>query len=97
MIDKIKIGWKVYDIKKSESALNSGDELYGQIDYNTQVITLRAQNSMEQDECTLIHEILHGVDDIYGFGFEEDVVERLSNALYALVVDNRINLFAKKE
>jgi len=37
------------------------------------------------------------VDDIYGFGFEEDVVERLSNALYALVVDNRINLFAKKE
>ena len=86
--NSVKIGWKRYDIQFAEERLNSGQELFGQIDYQTCKITLRGRNTQEQDECTLIHEILHGVSEMYGLNMEEELVERLANALYTLLVDN---------
>ncbi len=84
----VKIGWKNYDVRYAEERLNSGNELFGQIDYQTCKITLREHNTQEQNECTLIHEILHGVSEMYGLNMEEEQVERLANALYTLLVDN---------
>lgn len=86
---KIKIGWKEYEVRKSSAVLNSGDDLYGQIDYNAKTITLCDANSSDQDECTLIHEVLHGISEMYGLGMEEDLVERLANALYTVMKDNK--------
>jgi Zn-dependent peptidase ImmA (M78 family) len=86
--NSVKIGWKRYNIRFAEERLNSGNELFGQIDYQTCTITLRGRNTQEQDECTLIHEILHGVSEMYGLNMEEEQVERLANALYTFLVDN---------
>lgn len=86
--NSVKIGWKRYDIRFAEERLNSGNELFGQIDYQTCKITLRERNTQEQNKCTLIHEVLHGVSEMYGLNMEEEQVERLANALYTFLVDN---------
>ena len=91
--EKIKIGWKQYKIIHAKEALNDGSELYGQISYDRQTITLRASNSPEQDEATFIHEVLHGVSEMYGLGLDEKAVTLLGDALYTVVGDNGINLF----
>lgn len=86
--NNIKIGWKNYEVRSAEETLNSGRELYGQIDYQGCVITLRQANTPEQNACTLIHETLHGIADMYGIDLEEETVERLANALYTVWCDN---------
>ena len=90
--NNIKIGWKKYDILIKPTALNSGEELYGQIDYNAQTITLREINKQDQNECTLIHEILHGISDMYGIDLDEETVTRLASALYILIKDNNVEI-----
>ena len=86
--NKIKIGWKNYDIRHCEECLNSGDELFGQIDYQQCIITLREKNTSMQNECTLIHEALHGISEMYGLDLSEDTVTRLANALFTFLFDN---------
>ena len=43
---------------------------------------------MNQQEATLCHEMLHGLDDTYSIGLKEKQVEKLGNALYMLILDN---------
>lgn len=86
--DTLKIGWKNYFIYPGEEFLNSGDELYGQIDYQKNRILIRASNTQAQSECTLIHEVLHGISDMYGIEMSEETVTRLANALYTMLCDN---------
>ena len=85
---RIKIGWKEYEIRKLSSVLNSGNELYGQIDYDEQTITLRANNGCDQDACTLIHEVLHGISNMYCLALDEALVEKLANAIFTVMKDN---------
>lgn len=86
--NQIKIGWKTYVVLVKPTALNSGEELFGQIDYAASTITLREGNTQAQSECTLIHEMLHGISDMYGLDLEEKTVTVLANALYAVIKDN---------
>ena len=86
--DRVKVGWKNYDVFITESRLNSGPELYGQIDHDAQVITLRGSSTHDQLCATLLHEVLHAVSDMYGLGLEEKLVEDLTNALYTVYKDN---------
>ena len=89
MPNRIKVGWKTYDIVFSESRLNSGGDLYGQIDYDNCVITLRDSSSPDQVRATLIHETLHAISEMYGLELEEKLVTDLANALYTVFKDNR--------
>ena len=89
---EVKIGWKKYKVALANEALNSGEVLYGQIDYDRQTITLRQSNTDEQNEETLIHEVLHGISDMYGMEMTEDFVARLSNALYTFLKDNNLSM-----
>jgi hypothetical protein len=86
--DRVKVGWKNYDVVLTEPRLNSGAELYGQIDHDAQVITLRGTSTHDQLCATLLHEVLHAVSDMYGLGLEEKLVEDLTNALYTVYKDN---------
>ena len=65
-----------------------GEMLYGQIDYIEQTITLNKAAKDEQAEATLIHEIIHGLDELYNIGLKEKQVEKLGNAFYMLIRDN---------
>lgn len=86
--DRVKVGWKDYEVVLTEARLNSGAELYGQIDHDAQIITLRGTSTHDQLCATLLHEVLHAVSDMYGLGLEEKLVEDLTNALYTVYKDN---------
>ena len=90
--NEVKIGWKKYKVALANEALNSGETLYGQIDYDRQTITLRQSNTEEQNEETLIHEVLHGISDMYGMEMTEEFVAKLSNAVYTFLKDNNLSL-----
>ena len=92
MLEKIKIGWKEYTIQNvnpSQMLMDGGEECYGQIMYDECAIYLNDNNSKEQDEVTLIHEVIHGIEDMYGLELGEENVMNLANALYTLIKDNR--------
>jgi hypothetical protein len=86
--DRVKVGWKDYKVVLTEARLNSGAELYGQIDHDAQIIMLRGTSTHDQLCATLLHEVLHAVSDMYGLGLEEKLVEDLTNALYTVYKDN---------
>lgn len=89
--EKIKIGWKDYNVQivsSSQTLIDGGDECYGQILYDKCVIYLNENNSTEQHVVTLIHEVIHGIEDMYGLELGEENVMRLANALYSIIKDN---------
>ena len=96
MLDEIKIGWKNYKIIKTNpnhNLIEGGSDCYGEIDYNKREIYLNELlNDKEQNKATLIHEILHGISDMYNLELSEDIVSRLGEALYIVLKDNSIKL-----
>lgn len=87
--ERVDILYKKYAIGCESHMRNEhGDILYGQIDYIEQTISLNSATSHEQKKATLIHEIVHGIDELYGIGLKEKQVEKLGNALYVLIRDN---------
>lgn len=86
--EKIKILYKEYSVEYQENLHDGAGELYGQIHYLPEKILLNPAASDEQQEATLIHEVLHGIDELYGIGLKEKQVEKLGNALYMLIKDN---------
>jgi hypothetical protein len=88
MPNEVNVGWKTYAVELSPARLNSGGELYGQIDYDNGVITIRESSTPDQQKATLIHEILHAISEMYGLELEEKLVTSLANALYTVYKDN---------
>lgn len=84
----VKILYKNYKIERREELHDGAEELYGQIQYLEEKILLREGVSVKQQEATLCHEMLHGLDDTYSIGLKEKQVEKLGNALYMLILDN---------
>ena len=86
--ERVKVLYKNYQVKQVENLHNGANDLYGQIDYNSETISLRSDSSEEQKRATLVHEMVHALDEIFIIGLKEKQVEKLGNALYALIRDN---------
>lgn len=86
--EKIKILYKDYTVTQEQNLHDGNDDLYGQINYSDQTIRLDEQYSDEQKKATLIHEIVHGLDDMYQIGLSEKKVSKLGVAFYQMVKDN---------
>lgn len=84
----IKIGWKNYEIINKKEIYVDNKECYGCIKYDEEEIHLRNTNSKKQNNATLIHELIHGIDDMYSIGLEEEDVVKLANGIYTLITDN---------
>lgn len=63
-------------------------DLYAQIHYLPERIILNEDSTEEQKKAALIHELIHGLDEIYIIGLKEKQIEKLGNALYMLIRDN---------
>ena len=88
---EVKIGWKVYKVVEKEpdhDLIKDGDNCYGQIHYDRQVIIINSSMSEPQKEATLFHEVLHGISEIFDIGLEEHQVSVLADALYIFKKDN---------
>lgn len=98
--EKVKIGWKEYAVVLVEAKfelIDSDSECYGEIDYDKQIIRINEKYNENQKKATLIHEILHGLSDMYSLDLSEDVVTKLANCLYTLELDNGTNEVENKE
>lgn len=86
--EEVNILYKTYTVNESFSLHEGADELYGRIHFLQQQIELNAEISEEQKKSTLIHEIIHALDEMYIIGLEETQVEKLGNAVYMFIRDN---------
>lgn len=86
--EKVKILYKEYGVSEQVNLHDENGELFGQIHYLPQTIILNADATEEQRKATLVHEIIHAMDEMYGIGLKEKQVEKLGNALYMLHKDN---------
>lgn len=90
MINKVTILGIEYDVVYLEDLIKR-EGLYGDINYNKQVI--RIDNSMKNDRKirTIIHEVLHGIMESLGYSeinYDEEKIQNISNALYLVAVNN---------
>lgn len=87
--EKLHILFKEYTVKRADNMRNEkGNMLYGEVDYVTQTITLNSAASEEQSKSTVLHEVVHALDELYIIGLKEKQVEKLGVALYMFIRDN---------
>ena len=85
----IKIGYKTYQvICKDRLYTEKPEELYGQIDHDKKIIELSAHYDIDQRICTLLHEVIHGVDNDRSLKLGEHQITQLAIGLYQVVKDN---------
>lgn len=100
MIDKIKVGWKEYRVVETNDAqkLALGNQLcYGNVNYGEFVIHINENISEEQKEATLIHEILHAIDNLWNIDLMEDEVTRLADGIQTVLVQNNLYIAQDSE
>lgn len=85
---KLKILYKDYEIVEVENLHNTEGDLYGEIEYLSEVIKLNPAASTKVKDSTLIHEATHAVDEMYSIGLKEEQVEKLGNAIYMMIAEN---------
>lgn len=93
MLNKVKIGWKEYAVKylePQETLIANADECYGIILYEKKEIHINKEYDDERKKETLIHEVLHGIEDMYHIELGEETVTRLSQAIYTVLKDNHL-------
>ena len=92
IIDKVKIGGFVYDVKRPESAFvgKGGTALDGEHSYAEKTITVGGNGCEEYQNLVFLHEICHAIIEAYVSPDEhnERFVEAFSKGLYQVVVDN---------
>ncbi|WP_418751095.1 hypothetical protein [Frisingicoccus sp.] len=86
--EKVKILFKTYDVQQEKNLHDMEGDLYAQIHYLPERIILNEDSTEEQKKAALIHELIHGLDEIYIIGLKEKQIEKLGNALYMLIRDN---------
>jgi len=90
--DKIKIGYRNYNLEKWKQTVASANEAQGQFFAKEGVIGYTAEETGVSHANTLIHEMLHAI--IYQWNMdldekvEELVVNGLANGLTTIFVDN---------
>ena len=87
-IKKVKIGSSYYDVDYVDELEVDGRTLFGRILEVYRQIKV-CTNGTEQNQLqTLLHESLHGIMWEYDVKDAEEDVLKLSNGIYALIVDN---------
>lgn len=86
MIDKLKVGAVSYEIEVTKF-IELGENYSGQINYHDGKIQIRPRREDLMLE-TMMHEMIHAIDDFLGIKREEDETERYAQALAMIAVDN---------
>jgi hypothetical protein len=91
MLKRLKIGWKDYEVEEKEpdgDLISGGDICYGRIHYDDPRIIINSKYSKSQKVTTLIHEAIHGIDELYDLDLTEKQVVCLGNGFAMLIKDN---------
>ena len=88
----IKIGGIVYDI---EFVNEINDDIHnaeysGRVIYKNSKIKILGSYPVERQFRTLLHEIIHIIDEDLKIGFEENAICRLEAGLFGVLKDNNL-------
>ena len=86
-MNQVKIGHHQYEIEETES-VNKFEPRKGEIDFYNRKIRIDKDMTDADKRETLIHEILHGLEDFMGFQLEESEIRKLGCGLAMVFVDN---------
>ena len=87
---KLKINSTVYNVKKFKKIIENGNiVLHGDIKHDMQYIRIATEYPLSKQYITALHEAMHGIDEEYSLGFDEDLIDHLSKAMYAFMLDNK--------
>lgn len=97
MIESIRILGKPYSVEYLPQ--QDMPECAGRTQNTTQRIQLCDGNAREYTLDTLLHEVIHAVEDATALEFEEDEVHALAGGLTAVLLDNPafVRLFLPEE
>lgn len=82
--EKIKILGKVFKVVSGPLS----EDLNGECDSDNQTIAIRDGQPLESEQDTLLHEVLHAVDDAMGLKMKEAQVKGAATGLLAVLKDN---------
>ena len=86
---KVKIGYITYLINRvNKEVIDDNKVCYGNIQYNDGCINISRLYSEDQQKCTLIHECLHGIDDIMETNLDEGQIRKIAKGIYAMIKEN---------
>lgn len=89
-INKVKVGYVTYPVKWSSEVIDDdGNKLYGHVRFLPQeeITVWKGASSLRQQE-SLLHEIIHVVDNNLELGLRERQVKLLSEGLFGVFKDN---------
>jgi hypothetical protein len=89
--DKIKIGGSVFDIVICKTVDEDNKNIDGKILYSEQQIRLGDNMHPTYTAKVLLHEIIHGVFDFLCLEQDETMIERLTNAMFQVLTDNKLH------
>ncbi|MCI8273533.1 MAG: hypothetical protein HFJ55_05575 [Clostridia bacterium] len=97
--NKVKIGYKEYEIVKEPEIISLPNELYEEINYEKEQIRISSKYSQKQQNQTFLHELIHGIFeklDMTNLKEDEVVVNQLATTLYEVIIDNP-HIFTMKD
>lgn len=91
LIETVKILGSNYKLLRNVKDLRADNDnkLYGEINYMNLTISIRDEIPEDIMYETLLHEIVHGIDDKICGDLTENQVSRLASTLYCVMKDNK--------
>lgn len=87
MIKQVKIGCHLYQVSEVES-VNKFEPRKGEIDYFQRLIKIDKDMTDRDKRETLLHEIIHGIEEFMGIDLEESQIRKLGAGLAMVLEDN---------
>jgi hypothetical protein len=84
----IDILGKIYKIKFLKDSKFEEQE-YGLIDFNSMEILVNIEKGLDHQKDTVIHEILHGIDEELGLHLSEKQVRNLGCGIFQVLKTNK--------
>ncbi len=76
--ESVQIGPFRYEVS-ADIAMPEG--MFGESNHRQRIIALADKQRLEEQSATLLHEIIHAVDDVFKAGLDERQVDVLSHGL----------------
>ena len=83
----VRILGRVFKVTYVIKGSLADDEL-GEVDLGKQRIAILEGMAADKERAVLLHEIVHGIDDILDLRMSEKQVEGIENGLFAVLSDN---------
>jgi hypothetical protein len=85
--EKVKILGKPFQVTYTTTA-PLPDDLNGECDTDKQTILVRDSQPLESEQDTVLHEVLHAIDEAVDTRMKETQVKKVATALLAVLKDN---------